>query len=276
MKAKRVLKWSATTIGVVLLVCAGLIGLAYWRTGRVPAWYAQARNASPHEADENHIILIRNWLARASSGNVDAKPADEKRLAVSFSAADVNELIAKWTGNLESSVQDIRIKIAAESVEVAGQVKAQNDRVVTVELRPAATGTEGLQITLGSIKLGEQTVPSVMIPDDARQRAIATMSRAAPNDVTIDQHSRASRQASAVYGAVSMVELLQGHPIKPYAFIELTPEKEIVVARVRAMKLADGRADMTLELLGPEEREALVNRLRAAVTQPAPQAAAQP
>ncbi len=270
------LKWSAITIGILLLLCGGTAGVGYWRASRVPDWYAQARKVSADQADENRVIPVHNWLAGASSGKVDAKPAEQKRQTIELSSEQINALIVKWTGNLQNVLQDVRVRITPGNITVAGYVKQQN-KVVSVVLRPAVTQAGGLQLTLESIRLGNQAVPAVMIPDDARQKAIALMSGAKADEVRIDEHSRATRQASNVYAAISMLELLRGEPIEPYAFIDLPIDKAIVAARVREMKLEDGHAKLTIELLGPDEREALVTRLRAAVTQPEkPAAVAQP
>lgn len=264
MSAKRVLKWSALITTAVLLACATLIGVAWWRASRVPDWYVEARKVSANAADENHVIPARNWLAGASSGQVDAKPPEQKRQAIQLSAEQINALIAKWTGNIQSSLQDVRVRITPKNITVAGYVK-QQEKVVSVVLRPE-TGPDGtLRITLESIRVGNQGVPSVMVPEDMREKAIAVMSGATPDRVRIDEYSRATREASNVYAAVSMLELLRGESIEPYAFVELPFEKAIVAARVRDVRLADGHADLTLELLGPEERQALVQRLRDAL-----------
>jgi hypothetical protein len=268
------MKWlkRLAVAAVALLVCAAAaIGYLWWKAGREPDWYALARTAAGAEYAahaEQNLIRMQNWASATTSGPMDAKPTDAKTYTIELTDAQINGLIAKWSEaagikeKINEQMQDIRVRLAGGQITVAGRLVG-HDRVISIVLRPTPGDDGYTRITLDSLRAGDVAVPLVAV--DGQREALAKKLRVDPAKLGIDEHNHATRETAGVYYLAFLTDLLAGKSPDLYGFLQsqqLGPGR-IVATRVRNLAVEDGKLAMTVELLPPQQRKALVEQLQA-------------
>jgi hypothetical protein len=210
---------------------------------------------------------MQNWATQTTAGPLDAKPVAVKQYTIELTDQQINGLIAKWSEaagiseKLNSQVGDIRVRLADGQITVAGRLIEQ-DRVLSVVLRPRPAEDGYTQISLESLRSGDVPLPLVAV--DGQREALARKLKVDPAKLGIDSHNNATRETAGVYYLALLADLLGGKSPDLYSFLQyqqLGPGM-IVATRVRKLDIEDGKLAMTVELLSPEQRMAVVEQLK--------------
>ncbi len=267
-------------IGIVLGMLAGLVltvsAVIAYRASQVPGWYAQARSgprvASRHSVDK--LNVMQNWAQAARAGDVDSKPAADKRYtSVDFDADDINDIIAAWGGaaelkdKIEAHVKDIRVRLEDDRIIIAGE-SVEYGKIVSVIIRPGQGADGYATLTLAGIRVGEMDMPLVSL--DSQQKklsgALATLGSRQRDRLAIDDRGAASLETVSLYYTTLVADLLSGRSPDAYTFVALyqhpRSDHNALATRVRDIKLKSGKLTVTLELLTPAQRTAFLDRLR--------------
>jgi uncharacterized protein YpmS len=264
------LKRLAIALGVILVLAAAVAVMVFRLSGREPDWYAQAITPPGQHAQaaEQNLIKMQNWVTQTTSGPFDAKPDAQKQYTVELSDQQINALIAKWSEaagigpKVNEQMRDIRVRLADGKITVAGRLVEQ-DRVLSVVLLPKEAPDGYTKIALDSLRAGDVPLPLVTV--EGQRQALANKLKVDPNKLGIDSRNYATRETAGVYYLSLLTDLLAGESPDLYGFLQyqqLGPGG-IVATRVRTLRVGDGKLAMTVELLPPEQRKALIDQLTA-------------
>jgi uncharacterized protein YpmS len=272
----RWLKRIGIFLGVLLALTLLMAMVVAYRTSRVPQWYVAARSV-PAEATtqtKNKLIYIQNWAGKNSVANLAARDQDGARYTTEqFSADDINTLISKWTSDagikekVGAHVQDIRVHIEDDRIIIAG-FSVEYGKVISIAIRPGKSADGYATLTLDAIRVGEMALPKSMVGAQQKQvsTSLAALTSKQRGRLAIDGRGVASSETINVYYSTLLADLLSGKSPDAYTFVSnelVIHSNHAVVTRVQDFKLQSGKLQVTLEMLTPEQRSALLDQLRA-------------
>ncbi len=268
-------KW-LRRIGLVLAVVLAVVAIAVFalhrQASRVPEWYAQAKAVQDDPALESKTVIpLQNWASQVSSGDVAAKPAEQKRTTVVLTADQINGLIAKWTSSMgiqdrmSDYVKDLRVRLADGKITIAGEA-VEYGRVISVVLEPRQAVDGNARLVLDAIRVGDATLPLVALNKQQAQLndTLARRASAMKDRLSIDDRGLATRQTGDIYYTSLLTRLLSGQEADAFAFLGTAQDRgeSPVATRIKQMKVDDGKLTLTLEVLSAAERESLVADLK--------------
>lgn len=270
----------------LLIVVAACGGYMWYRFGRAPDWY-KPRFATTADVEQSFgtafdkLATINNWAdnprvrdpAKYPETTARSVPAPQSK-TVRLTEDELNALFVKWwtpqTTNPDADnfavkvnkyLTDPQVRLEKNEVLLAGTVK-ELDRVVSMHLQPTESPA-GLKIQLTSISGGKMPIPRWTIQSqiDRGTKALGANLPKWQSDAKIDGEGLGNEDAGNALGAKGMIELLQGAPIDPVAFLP-TAGNLRVAARVTKIAVEDGELELTFEMLKPDERAALEKYIR--------------
>ncbi|GIW76435.1 MAG: hypothetical protein KatS3mg104_1498 [Phycisphaerae bacterium] len=259
---------------MVLIIGLGVTGLMiYQRAARIPEWYVKAQTIRDDpDVEKRTAIKLQSWANKVSSGNPATKSAEDRQLTVVLTADDINRLIVKWSQSagldekLGQYIRDIRVRLTDGAITIAGKY-VEYEKVVSVTFRPQTDPSGYIRIKLDSMRVGEQTLPLVVLNDQQVRLTgnVARQARSALPRLGIDEHSVATRATSDLYYTSLAADLFAGRTPQAYAFIGRLSgfsSEDPLVTRVRSMQIREGEMTLKLETLDDAERESFLNKLR--------------
>jgi hypothetical protein len=276
----RWLKRVAIVLGLLVLAALVTALIVARRSARVPDWYAAAREITvTKDLEDRQMIPIQRWADRTTAGDVRAKPPEVKRFPVTFTADDVNMLIAKWSQDqrikqkIDAHVTNVRVRLDDGKIVIAGE-SAEYGRIISIVLQPGTDASGYATLALDSIRVGDVALPLTMMDDQKRQitGSLAKTTAKQRENLHIDDHGIATAETVNLYYTTLLSDLLGRRNADAYAFVYLNPlgGSEAVATRVRNLKIESGKMDLTLELLSPEQQAALLDQLRQRTTPASP------
>ncbi|HEX8325278.1 MAG TPA: hypothetical protein VF595_15360 [Tepidisphaeraceae bacterium] len=265
---RRWIKRIALTIaalGAVVVVVAAVVA---WRATRVPAWYATAVDQTPpdEQADDainRRLLPLQNWLARASTGDLAAKPSAEKIYTLELTEPEVNAILAKFLDHLQGQFQTYRTRLLPGEIDL-GFTWAEQGRALGVAAR-VSQPPDGLPVvSLGDVRLGNQALPKSLVvnrPANMLRTAIETQRRRGRTPRIDEQDAAPGHTVEAYYGRL-MLKVLAGRGVSPCAFLPVRLSgDEWVATKVVRLDVSPGRLAVTFRLLTPDERAAVLAEL---------------
>lgn len=269
--------WGLAITLIVLISAAGLSGwIIYQRAARIPEWYVKAQIIRDDpDVEKRTAIKLQSWANKVSSGNPATKSAEDRQLTVVLTAEDINRLIVKWSQSagldekLGQYIRDIRVRLTDGTITIAGKY-VEYEKVISVTFRPQTDPSGYTRIKLDSIRVGEQTLPLVMLNDQQVRLTgkVANQARASLSRLGIDDHSVATRATSDLYYTSLAADLFAGRSPQAYAFIGRLSgfsSEDPLAARVRSMEIREGEMTLRLETLDDKERKSLLDKLKSVV-----------
>jgi hypothetical protein len=242
--------------------------------------------ADAHSAD----IRAARGTTAATTSPTTAPAADANTF--SFTEPQLNALLDKWSElkawkeRYQQYVQDPVIILRPGTIILAGKVNKDGwDTVLSLHFEPqmvpaddasagagagpsttGATGVAKLDLNLTSVLAGRLPVPQESILSPVRDRIVAAT---APRLPTWQQQARVeptgSMNDAAVNAALTKqgVHILNNRPIEPVLFIPVGGSNaRRVPVRLTSLTVNDGSLSMTVVPLTPQERTALLQRIR--------------
>ncbi len=296
---KKFLKIAAVVV-LLLFVAAAGVALYAWRGMRaVPAFYeseplAGAERLEAIESVERKVLNLQGVLDRAyaratagkapetaSSGSAtrpagppDPDPlfgesADQEPISVSFTGPELDTYFNKWLEEsgygprLEQYMTNPRIAVQDGRVILAGRM-ADFNAVVSLHFLPIADPDGTVHLRLDGIYAGRLPLPEMAF-EEFRDRTVAALAENMPQmrrGADISAEGFANEDAIFLASQAQLIELLEGREVETMRTFLPLPGRGWIPARVSELEVADHELTLAVELLTPEERQALLRELR--------------
>ncbi|HEY2586636.1 MAG TPA: hypothetical protein VGI81_12805 [Tepidisphaeraceae bacterium] len=278
------MKWLKRLILLVVFlgVFAGVLGAAgWWLSRRAPAWYA-LRHRSPQEtaADaaraEREVRRTLGWAqdqqAYADSTRYGGPPSTRpaKTLHIALTEDELNGFFQKWDREFHWSEQ-------CQQYIADPQIVLHNDRLILAatakEMGTVVSIVFTPQLEHGKLNMPVEQVLAgrLPLPQAMWNRYRAPLEDRIGEDLPVWQEGaqiqpNGSANSDAVAAAMGelLIDILNNHPASPVLFLpyDLSNSRHSLPVKLTSVQIADKTLTLTVEPLGPDERQALLTTIR--------------
>jgi hypothetical protein len=268
---------------LLAIIAFALVGIYLYRG--TPSWYrprvatTQQIKDAANSADQKLLDLF-SWAASAQARQLrrvhgisspDDAPLGPK--TVTFTEDEVNSFIAAWKnpdkGDLEQRISryftDGRVVFDADALILAGQSPAFG-ALASAEFDPTIDAQGNLNVTLDSIHAGRLPIPQAALAPHLRslQLLLQQQLNLQRTTVTIDPALTANASALAASWLRLLLSALNDQPADPILIIpfNIANLHHGLPVKLTAIQIVPGQITLTLTPLAPEDRQALLQRLR--------------
>lgn len=288
------MKWLKRLLLIAGLILAGVIAfclLGIYLYHGTPSWYRhraagsqQVRDAA-NSADQKLLDLF-SWAASAHAQQLRrlrsiARPSDEPigPKTVTFSEDELNSFLNSWQTPGKSDMQerisryftDGRVVFQPDAIILAGQSPVI-DAVIGAEFDPSIDPQGNIRMPLASITAGRLPIPKAALGGqlDRLQYLLRQQLSAEQRNASIDPALAANGPALTASWLRLLLSALNETAADPYLIIpfDMTHLNRGLPVKLSAISVAEGQITLTMEPLAPDQRDALVKRLKEPPPQP--------
>ena len=281
------MKWlkrllAALVLIAILLIGAGLV-LKHLSRQR-PDWYPvkvmdEASRKLAANSVEDKLVGVRDWAMDATghernrrSGIKPGAPgyvqAPDPVRHLTFTEAELNAVFNKWDDQMKWKqryshyVEDPVLVLQDEHLIMAGTIK-ELDMLVSIHLTPSLDADGNLRLTLDRVMGGRLPLPHALWDSYRERLANLVADRIEESRQNAAMTSDGSMNTDAMIVSMNklLLRALNSEPADPILFFHNDNHSNLPV-KLTQVKIADKTIEMTVVLLDPTQREALLKRIR--------------
>ena len=284
------MKWikrlAVFVVGLVLVLGLAGAGAYYYGVRGTPEWWqrpkvsAEEQAAAANRADQKimeTLSVVREMEAAARASTQPADPSDRRPAAtqtastrrVTFSEEELNGFFNKWdrlygwTERYKHHITDPGIVLHDGRIVVAGN-SAELGTVVSIHFDPELDDRGRLNLELSKVLAGRLPIPQGFF--DKYRTAARTRLKAVLPELQRDAELRADGSANSEAMNAAMAKLflnvLANEPGEPVLFLPVGQRGRSMPVKLTEVEIEDKSLSLTVTLLDPAERVALLDRIR--------------
>jgi len=274
------------TIAAILLFALLIFAVATFTLYKsTPAWYAapvdpDQRAALAQQAEEK-VTETQNWATllhgdaiRAERASASSRPPPATRVTeaheIRFSTDELSALFDKWSAlnNWQSHysryVENPRLIIQKDHLILAADVK-DLAAITSFHFAPRLDQQGQLHLDLVRVMGGRLPLPDMLWQtqkDNLVQQLESRIPAWRPS-ARIDADGAASESAMWITLSRLVIRAAHNEPADPILFLPLTATSKSVPVKLTSLSLDDGALTLQVQKLTPQERTALLAKIRA-------------